>query len=122
MSSLLATTALVINTISFHHVSGDFNEKNFGLGIEHSLNNNVYISAGGYENSYYDRSYYAGVGYEQEVSKYFKVGSEVFYATGYEEDGPFAAALTGSVGTDRFNIKVLHIPTYVTAIQLRMGF
>ena len=51
--------------ISSHHISNssEFEEENYGIGITHYFKDRWGISAGGFNNSYNDTSFYLGLTY-----------------------------------------------------------
>ena len=120
----LATLALTVSFISTHHVPGDYNETNPGLGIQYPVSECVTANTGFFENSHENTVYYGKVSYERgRYLKYFSIGVDAGFIYGYEYMTIMPmAALTASVGTDRINVKVLHIPLVVSGLQLRVGF
>jgi len=67
---------------------GEFNQKNFGLGLTYGINNYVDINGGFYDNSYNKNSFYAGaiIKYPLPIpSDYLRVepGIKLNVATGY---------------------------------------
>lgn len=105
---------------SFHVEDADFNETNPGLGYEYDYSRNVYFTAGGYWNSHRQVSTYAAVGYERSITPLTTAGVVAGPVTNFPT--PVAAALTGSIGTQALNVKVVSVPTVVTAVQLRIGW
>jgi hypothetical protein len=81
-SELKADTVVFAHTVS-HHVnqSANFNESNYGLGMRHYTTKDRYITAGTYINSEYNRSNYAGFGWETKGN--LKLGLSVGLITGY---------------------------------------
>ena len=125
----LTSLALAVSLASVHHVGGDYNETNPGLGIEVPTGQCSYVTAGGYYNSYKDTTYYIGGGLDLSLNDHVDVGVMGAVTYGYHKQYDFkpgnfipVAGLTASIGFDSFNLKVLHIPAAVTGIQLRKGF
>ena len=125
----LTSLALAVSLASVHHVGGDYNETNPGLGIEVPTGQCSYVTAGAYYNSYKDTTYYIGGGLDLSLNDYVDVGVMGAVTHGYHKKHDFKygnfipiAGLTASIGFDSFNLKVLHIPAAVTGIQLRKGF
>lgn len=96
---------LDINLVSQHFVGppgslGDFNEKNFGAGLEYQISDKVHVAVGSYANSIGDQSWYAGAGREFfrgdslfNTGISWKAGLEAGIANGYKdfigEDGHY---------------------------------
>jgi len=86
--NLQAETVAFAHTVSYHvNRDIDFNEKNYGVGIRHYINTeeeaNKYITVGGYRNSEYNQTYYAGVGWEWPIGNDFQLGVVTGLITGY---------------------------------------
>ena len=77
-----ADTVIQLHTVS-HHINreANYNESNYGLGIRHYTTKGRYIIAGTYKNSEYNRSNYAGYGWE--FGNDFKLGISAGLITGY---------------------------------------
>ncbi len=71
--------------------SVNYNERNYGFGIEYRLNEKYHLMAGEYGNSINDQSYYAGFGrlFKSASTEYFwgryEIGAELGIANGYDE-------------------------------------
>ena len=59
---LHAETSIVINGLSWHDSDIDFNEKNYGLGLEIDLNKKVFIYGGFFKDSFNETAKYIGTG------------------------------------------------------------
>jgi len=123
----LTTLALAVTLGSVHHVPGDFNETNPGLGVEVPVSECTYAAAGVFVNSFEDTAAYVGAGVDYSLTSWLDVGLMGAAVHGYQEKlgGPKiapAAGLTAGVGTERLNLKLLHVPAIVTGFQLRMSF
>jgi len=85
----IADNKLFVMLASVHHtldsVRNDRNDVNLGLGYEYTNDTGFGIQAGGYYNSYYEPTAFAGVHYEYEVFKDWKTSIALSGATGYEE-------------------------------------
>ena len=58
----IASDIWVVSTVASWHEKGkDYNEQNFGMGIEYGLNESSRLSLGQYRNSYYKNSIYAAI-------------------------------------------------------------
>lgn len=131
MSALCA--ALVLTLGSYHHnpITTDLNELNPGVGCEAQ-----HYSVGYYYNSYRKHTVYAGLKWERR----FQLGAGVPWSlgvlaggvTGYKDELPASLPSLGSVtpmampfisvGPERLNVRVFHVPLYVTGVQVRFGF
>lgn len=126
----LTTLALAISIASTHHVGGDYNETNPGLGIEVPTGECSYVTAGAYENSHSDTTIYAGGGWDTNLVDFgeFKVDGGVMVAATYGYDLDFPSpidpigGLTLSAGTETINVRALHVPMTFTGFQVRVGF
>ncbi len=63
-TTLYAETSIVINGLSWHDSDIDFNEKNYGLGLEKDLNEKVFIYGGFFKDSFNETAKYVGTGYK----------------------------------------------------------
>ena len=63
-TSVNAETSIVINGLSWHDSDIDFNEKNYGLGLETDLNEKVFIYGGFFKDSFNETAKYVGTGYK----------------------------------------------------------
>ena len=90
----------------------EYNESNYGFGIEYPHTRNWYSMGGVYRNSEDSASVYAGVGY-MIGGKWVKVGIEAGAVTGYDK----APVLPLVVPTLRLadHVKLLYIPKYGTS-------
>ena len=68
---LHAETSIVINGLSWHDSDIDFNEKNYGLGLEIDLNKKVFIYGGFFKDSFNETAKYVGTGYKIYTKKEF---------------------------------------------------
>ena len=64
-------TSIVINGLSWHDSDIDFNEKNYGLGLETDLNKKVFIYGGFFKDSFNETAKYVGTGYKIYTKKEF---------------------------------------------------
>ena len=81
--SLSASDKLFLMTLSSHSGDKEYNNNNFGIGYEHTLDNGFGMQVAVYKNSYYDISTLTGIHYEKELLLDIKVGISTSYATGY---------------------------------------
>lgn len=104
----------VLNLTSKHiGTKDDYNEQNYGAGIEyHIKRKRWYGMAGGYRNSEDSASWYMGVGHRglKLGTRHLKLGLEVGAVTGYDraEVLPLAVPVLRVVD----HLKVLYIPKY----------
>ena len=119
MSSFSVANAeeyLVISTISHHWNRNDvksenLNERNFGLGIEHTNSNKIY-GTGFYKNSYQKESWYLTVEEKMVVYRGFYTGPRIGLVTGYIKHQ--VVGLGGwSVGyiKDNYGFNILIVPS-----------
>lgn len=79
-----------------------WNEANKGVGIEHCINENWVLGAGGFKNSYYKDTAYAGATWSPVHLGPVNIGITAAFASGY--DKPFIGGL--AVNTEYFGILV----------------
>jgi hypothetical protein len=82
-----------VATIASYHANREVkhNERNWGLGLEHDLNDKWRFAAGGYRNSYWRDSVYVGALWLPAQSGNYKFGVLLGAVTGYDHVvGPFA--------------------------------
>lgn len=84
--NLSASNKVFLMTISDHSGSKEYNNNNFGIGYEHTLNNGFGGQIAVYNNSYDDISTLIGMHYQKELLPNITAGISMSYATGY--DGP----------------------------------
>ena len=113
------TYYLDINGLSKHlGTDVEYNEKNYGGGVtRETVGDNRLVkmlTAGGYNNSFGDPSYYAGAGMAKRFGKgdyYADVGGMVGGVTGYEESiSPLAMAYMALGKKDKAKIRMMYAP------------
>ena len=67
------------------HIRQGYNNNNFGGGYEYTHDTGLGVQVGGYYNSFYKPTVFAGVHYEYEVFKDFTTSASLSGATGYLE-------------------------------------
>lgn len=110
---------LVLNLASQHHVAGDYNERNWGLGYEHDLAPGVLGAVGAYRNSFGDTSFYVGAGVRTGLNAYVRVGAFAVLVSGYADklEYPVIAAPMVELGPRWAFLRVGHVPGTVTTLQ-----
>lgn len=64
-------------------VATPFNEDNFGIGIRREVHENLDISVGFYDNSFYKTSVYAGIEVHTKRDRWISVGAALALVSGY---------------------------------------
>jgi hypothetical protein len=64
-------------------VETPFNEDNFGLGVRYEAHENLDVSVGFYDNSFYNTSVYAGVEVHTKRERWISVGASLALVSGY---------------------------------------
>lgn len=112
---------------SYHYErSREHVENNWGLGVEHHLSADWSLAAGGYRNSYGERSYYLGGGWFPLHYGYFHFGVHAGAVTGYEKTpaSPFlmpSMSIQGKrVGLNIGVVPSLEKPFEVIGFQLKV--
>lgn len=120
--SAQAETTLTVATVSYHgDRSGDWNEKNPGLGVEH----NDWL-AGYYRNSYDKDTFYAGYAWRPLQVGYVKAGVIVAAATGYPS--PVVALPSVVIEGPKGGVEIIGAPavgkgtTWFVGLNLRFKF
>ena len=105
-----ADTYLDIHGVSKHlNTTTKYNENNTGIGITHDLNENTYISIGGYRNSMDKHSNYILYGYRLLNTKYFDINLQDGLVTGYTNIPIPAFLPIISIG-DKYKLNIGTIP------------
>ena len=98
LSAQAGEFVLEVHVASKHFISapeslGEFNEQNYGLGLQYQINDKWRVSGGAYENSFMSHSYECGtvngIGVcswepETQISKYVSAGRSFYQGDGYE--------------------------------------
>lgn len=101
----------------------EFNENNIGLGVAYGLNNNVELIAGGYRNSYYKSSFYAGSDFHTSSKRTVRVGISAGVISGYPE-GCLALLPNVVFSTKPVRVKIGWYPKYknsTSAVSISIG-
>ena len=123
-------TWLVATVRSYHYTRGVSGrcEDNYGLGVEHHVSSDWSLSAGGYKNSFCERSYYAGVGWFPLHYGNWHYGVNTGLVTGYERNDPAGFLVVGVTYQEKnwgVNVGVvpsLDHPFTVIGLQLKARF
>jgi hypothetical protein len=107
--------SLNINGKSKHFNSlHQLNEDNPGFGIT-AEKGNSFITAGGYENSYFDPSFYAGIGYKNRFGNQFYIEPGIIagLVTGYKDSlSPMILPMV-SIGHSKLGaLNLMYAPEY----------
>ena len=117
----------VLSTRSYHfNRSEDWNENNLGLGLEYSLPSNIRLIAGGYYNSYFRTSFYAGAAILTGQWKGFRLGAGIGALSGYPVQSGYASVqpfLLPSVvwEGDRFGANLVLFPKCMACDKASAG-
>ena len=119
------TLGVIINGTAIHLDDGDWNEQNWGTGIQYEFDTSSawtpYLSLSGFIDSNHHNSYYAGGGYKRRIKSLSsrdgggrtEVGAIAFLMTrkDYLDNSPFFGALPVlTVGSGKLDINVTYIP------------
>jgi hypothetical protein len=123
---------ITVGGFSYHFANRDMlNQTHPGLGLEYHLSDELALVAGGYKNSNYHWSQYAGANWMPLQYGAFKLGATAQIANHYDQannGGIFAfAAPTLSVTTHKVGVNVYVIPTIAkvtgaVAVQFKFQF
>lgn len=102
----------------------EYNNDTFGLGVEYQLSESLYVSAGFFENSFFQDSKYVSIGSQLLESEYVTFGAEIGIADGYEnytdhmrtgidDDKVFIGGVFVSAGTENNAIKLTSTVSFV---------
>lgn len=116
---------LHLNIRSWHHVEGEYNEENWGVGFAMPIYEEYKFEGGGYKNSYDHTSFYIALTREWR-SEYVGVGIGGFLVTGYHKHLDSSRIVPMpvpfiTIGPDRINARFLTLGA-VSAVQLRLSF
>lgn len=106
-----------------HHLDRkyDYNERNYGLGLEYKLDARRSLFAGAYKNSMFRLTRYAGMSYTPFQLGPARIGVVVGVADGYREmrNGGFFPAISPviSVEGERFGVNILVIPSIASNVS-----
>lgn len=105
----------VVSTVGSYHFerSKDYNENNFGLGIERTFDKNFSQVAGYYQNSFDRQTLYVGIKYLPVNVNDVRLGVTLFLATGYHgltEGALFIPLLTMDYHYGRMGLSILSLP------------
>jgi len=110
-SLLIADSKLFVMLASVHHtlesVRDDRNDVNLGLGYEYTHDTGFGVQAGGYYNSYYEPTAFAGIHYEYKVFEDWKTSVALSGATGYEEAHGYKVIPITVVGLQYKSIRIV---------------
>lgn len=111
-----AAFSVLLTVGSVHLVDGDFNEFNYGVGIEAPVSECLTVNGGYYRNSYDENTFYVSAATHWKISENWKWGLEFGAGTGYQKNGhPFMGGATLSYK----RVKILAAPE-VVGLQLRI--
>jgi len=83
--AIAAETWITASVASYHFDrSKDYNERNWGLGLERAVSENARLVAGAYRNSFYRTSAYAGIVYAPLRVGVLSAGVVAGLVTGYQ--------------------------------------
>ena len=109
--SLYADNKLFVMLASIHHTMSEVrtnkNDLNLGLGYEYTHDTGLGVQIGGYYNSYYKPTAFAGVHYQYEIFKDWKTSLSLSGATGYEEVHRYAVIPMALVGLQYKSIRIV---------------
>lgn len=119
------TVGIIINGKSFHIDDRDWNEENWGTGVQYEFasrsNWTPFISVSGFIDSNRNNSYYAGGGYKYRIDSLsssderFRVelGGTAFLMTrkDYRNNKPFFGALPAlTIGSHNLDLNITYVP------------
>lgn len=84
-----ATNWVNFGGLSYHIPAKDYNDANYGLGIEHAINDTWGVVGGTYYNSLRVQAYYVGARYIFKKDCFLggECGALVYASTGYQNNG-----------------------------------
>jgi len=123
-SPALSQTWLTVTTASHHFDRNDYEEQNWGLGLEHSLSEQWRVTAGIYRNSFSKTSIYVGGVYSPFAFGPAAVGVMGGLFTGYGDHLQPVLAPVLSLEGRRLGANLLYVPPYgdhrgLVALQLK---
>ena len=102
-------------------VTREFNETNLGLGAEVPIARNFSLILGGYRNSYYRTSLYAGMDIHTNPHALTGVGVMTGIISGYDET-PVLALPYYRIGNEHVRVKFGVIPGKIQVVTMTLGF
>ena len=124
---LLATLAsadskLFVMLASVHHtldtIRENRNDFNPGLGYEYTADNGLGVQIGGYYNSFYKPTAFAGVHYEHKVLEDLTASVSLSGATGYEEAKGYPVVPIAIVGLQYKSMRIVtNLPFTVFTVK-----
>lgn len=115
-----------------HHFDRDrdFNEKNFGIGVEYEFNRDLSLAVGQYRNSIRNTSHYAALAYTPLHAGPFSFGVAAGTIDGYyfNNGGFFPMAMPmATYETKHFGVNALYVPkvkdvSSVVGVQFKVRF
>lgn len=126
-SSAFAEDWLVATLTSYHFDDGHHNQRNYGLGVEHTLDEHWSLLAGEYRNSMYRTSVYAGAAFKPWRLGDFGFGFAGGAISGYLHHPipmlvPTTSFERGSLGANLFFAPHVKDAPGVLGLQLKARF
>jgi hypothetical protein len=116
----------LVITMSSYHAEPDrgYNEKNWGLGLEHDLTDNWRVSAGTYRNSLRRQTIYVGAVYHPLRIGPVHVGMAVMAGTGYAPGNRLRAVVfpTLSYEAATWGLNLYPLTADVVGVQFKLKF
>ena len=124
LAAVRADDFLVATCCSYHFERKGYNERNYGLGLEHSISRDCRLLAGFYDNSLYRQTVYAGAVYAPLRTGQWHFGAVMGVFTGYApQPEPLAAPVLMWEGEHLgVNLLVIPIPQGLVGAQLKWRF
>jgi len=111
---------------SVHFQDGDFNDENWGLGLEYRFNKDWSVSAGSFKNSDWETSHYLSFYWQPWMLGPVKLGATLGALDGYPyyKDGDwfFAVIPAATYEGKRLGLNVLLVPSYKDRLHGAISF
>jgi hypothetical protein len=120
--SARATDDWLVVVVGSRHRQQGYNEHNWGLGIEHGVNDRWRVIGGTYRNSFYRQTLYAGAVYMPLRSGDWRIGGTAMLATGYDRRFPVFVFPVVSYEQKEWGINFGPILPMVVGVQLKFRY